>query len=87
MLSISVAVSTTFRMLYRKQKGENSLNFIETPSNLSFFCNNMKKMFNLTCSILQVESVKVKCTLVQELRLCSGHTARRGSRGIALLFF
>jgi len=31
--------------------------------------------------------VKVKCTLVQALRLCTGHTAHRGSRGIALLFY
>jgi len=30
--------------------------------------------------------VKVKCTLVQALRLWTGHTAHRGSRGIALLF-
>jgi hypothetical protein len=29
---------------------------------------------------------KVKCTLVQTLRLCTGHMAHRGSRGIALLF-
>ena len=29
---------------------------------------------------------KVKCTLVQALRLCTGCTAHRGSRGIALLF-
>ena len=29
--------------------------------------------------------VKVKCTLVQALRLCTGRTAHRGSRGIALL--
>ena len=28
--------------------------------------------------------VKVKCTLVQALRLCTGRTAHRGSRGIAL---
>jgi len=26
------------------------------------------------------------CTLVQELRLCTGRTAHRGSRGIAILF-
>ena len=26
------------------------------------------------------------CTLVQALRLCTGRTAHRGSRGIALLF-
>jgi len=30
--------------------------------------------------------VKVKVTLVQTLRLCTGRTAHRGSRGIALLF-
>jgi hypothetical protein len=29
---------------------------------------------------------KVKCTLVQALRLCTDRTAHRGSRGIALLF-
>jgi hypothetical protein len=29
---------------------------------------------------------KLKCTLVQALRLCTGHTAHRESRGIALLF-
>ena len=30
--------------------------------------------------------VKVKVTLVQALRLCTQRTARRGSRGITLLF-
>ena len=30
--------------------------------------------------------IKVKCTLVQALRLCTGRTAHRGSRDIALLF-
>jgi len=30
--------------------------------------------------------VKLKCTLVQALRLCTGRTAHRGSRGIALPF-
>jgi len=29
---------------------------------------------------------KIKCTLVQALRLCTGHTAHRGSRGTPLLF-
>ena len=29
---------------------------------------------------------KVKCTLVQALRLCTGRTAHRGSRGIVLPF-
>jgi len=31
--------------------------------------------------------VKVKCTLVQALRLCTGRTAHRESRGIFLLFY
>jgi len=31
-------------------------------------------------------TVKVKCTLVEALRLCTGHTAHRGSRGIAYSF-
>ena len=30
--------------------------------------------------------LKVKVTLAQALRLCTGRTAHRGSRGIALLF-
>jgi hypothetical protein len=34
------------------------------------------------CSV----KVKVNCTLVQALRLCTGRTAHRGSRGIALLY-
>ena len=29
---------------------------------------------------------KVKCTVVQALRLCTGRTAHRGSRGIAVLY-
>jgi hypothetical protein len=33
------------------------------------------------------QEYKVKCTLVQALRLCTGRTAHRGRRGIALLFF
>jgi hypothetical protein len=33
-----------------------------------------------------IKYIKVKCTLVQALRLCTGRTARRESRGIAPLF-
>ena len=32
------------------------------------------------------QKVKVKCALVQALRLCTGRTTHRGSRGIAILF-
>ena len=35
---------------------------------------------------MENKKVKVKCIFVQALRLCTGHTAYRGSRGIALLF-
>jgi len=38
----------------------------------------------LLCIIGKVK--KVKCTLVQALRLCTSRTAHRGSRGIAILF-
>ena len=31
--------------------------------------------------------LKIKVTLLQALRLCTGRTAHRGSRGIALLFY
>ena len=37
--------------------------------------------------LLNFEKVKVKCTLVQALRLCTGRTAYKGSRGIALPFY
>ena len=36
--------------------------------------------------VVAIRSKKVKCTLVQALRLCTGRTAHRGSRGIALPF-
>ena len=36
--------------------------------------------------LISQKKVKVKVTLVQVLRLCTGRTAHRGSRGIALLF-
>ena len=35
---------------------------------------------------LAPSSMKIKCTLVQALRLSTGRTTRRGSRRIALLF-
>ena len=36
--------------------------------------------------ILYIKNVKVKCTVVQALRLCTDRTAHRGSRGIAVLY-
>jgi hypothetical protein len=35
---------------------------------------------------VMAKKVKIKCTLVQAVRLCTGRTAHRGSRDIALLF-
>jgi hypothetical protein len=37
-------------------------------------------------TLLHTGKKKVKCTLVQALRLCTGRTAHTGRRGIALLF-
>jgi hypothetical protein len=43
--------------------------------------------FHLTqLSIYFTVKVKIQCILVQALRLCTGRTAHRGSRGIALPF-
>jgi len=39
-----------------------------------------------TNSAFPARKGKVKCTPVQALRLCTGRTAHRGSRVIALLF-
>jgi len=37
---------------------------------------------NIPLEMLVVNLKKVKCTLVQALRLCTGRTVHRGSRGI-----
>ena len=39
-----------------------------------------------TMAMQLIKGIKVKVTLVQALRLCTGRTAHRGSRDIALLF-
>jgi hypothetical protein len=44
-----------------------------------------KKVIKLGRNKVKVK-VKVKCTLVQALRLCTGRTVHRWSRGIAVLF-
>ena len=52
-------------------------------------------MLQSSCDFMKISAVKgilyfkegkVKCTLVQTLRLCTDRTALRESRGIALLF-
>ena len=54
-----------------------------TSYRAKFTCTSDKK-----CSIIYTKQlrIKVKCTLVQALRLCTGRTAPRGSRGIVLPF-
>jgi len=49
----------------------------------SFYHNFRLKTADRKANIL---IIKVKVTLVQALRLCTGRTAHRGSRGIALPF-
>ena len=44
-----------------------------------------KRMY-IDMSGYQNGTKKVNCTLVQALRICTGRTAHRGSRGIALPF-
>jgi hypothetical protein len=45
------------------------------------------KYLNYLLNIIRIiNKGKVKCTLVQAMRLCTGLTAHRGSRGIALNF-
>ena len=63
--------------------------------NCSFFVryNTVKSVLS-SCKVEQIrikikfslKGIKVKCTLVQALGLCTGRTAHRGSRGIAVLF-
>jgi hypothetical protein len=55
-----------------------------------FYCASSSLCIVVTLLLLIISKinvkVKVKCTLVQALRLYTGRTAHRGSRGIALLY-
>ena len=65
-----------------------NLNFLE-PSAPVQTCNGTALPLPYSLLGLFLNSLikkKIKCTLVQALRLCTGRTAHRGSRGIALLF-
>jgi len=44
------------------------------------------KCFSIFIVLQHFLHIKVECTLVQALRLCTGRTVHRGSRGIVLLF-
>jgi hypothetical protein len=54
------------------------------PIQLAFLLFIVHRIFLSSLTLSKVS--KVKCTLVQALRLCTGRTAHRGSRGIALPF-
>ena len=54
-------------------------------SQLYLTCRSVKRHSSFSSQYKKVK-VKVKCILVQALRLCTGRTAHRGSRGTALLF-
>ena len=58
---------------------------LETESTPGTWCGRKDYVNKKFQQVIKVK-VKVKCTLVQALRLCTGRTAHRGSRGIALLF-
>jgi hypothetical protein len=54
---------------------------------LSIFRKSVKEIYDKKGSLHEdLCKVKVKCTLVRALRLCTGPTAHRGSRGIAVPF-
>ena len=73
---------------------ENGNTMKQCISYLQYFKNSCDSLRKVLCHIftefgvtMRVIKVKVKCTLVQALRLCTGRTAHKGSRGVALLFF
>ena len=61
---------------------QNVWTYLSFPYSLPFILFLLLLSF-LSCPCMKV---KVKYTLVQALRLCTGRTAHRGSSGIALLF-
>ena len=71
-----------FRILCLFLQEETSLSYWACSCHL-FYC---PRQVVPPLSFRKTTVKKVKCTLVQALRLCTGRTAHRGNRGIALLF-
>ena len=70
------------KLTFASQKTQNRLS-ITNVSCLTMYSDIIGHWY----SFINIEvKVKVKVTHVQALRLCTGRTAHRGSRGIALLF-
>ena len=76
---------------YLKKNGNTMKQCISYLQDFKNSCDSLRKVlchifteFGITMRVIKV---KVKCTLVQALRLCTGRTAHKGSRDVALLFF
>ena len=75
-----------------EEKQRETLGFIVTIGSLPAFRVSRLNSFIHQHSTLHgkvafmYQKVKVKCTIVQALRLCTGRTAHRGNKGIALPF-
>jgi hypothetical protein len=82
-------------MLLLERKNWGVLSFGWFPGRLNFIfrrfgtnIHNTAKVWNQKDKFISTQFIvkNVKCTTLQVLRLCTGRTAHRGSRGIALLF-
>ena len=72
----------TLEALLKVQEEHRSQNYAELREQKSYYVFIWEVMVKLKVKV----KVKVKVILVQALRLCTGRTAYRGSRGIALPF-
>jgi len=82
-------MSITAQIKYHWQCDRSAPGLVLLESNTSTItslANITLEVINSLAHSLSCKSKKVKSTLVQALRLCTGRTAHRGSKGIALLF-
>jgi hypothetical protein len=81
---VSESRSTTFLLaIYRINI--NIINHTDCEKFLLFFSMSHCNIFR-SLHVTKTRQFICKCTIVQALRLCTGRTAHRGSRGIAVLF-
>jgi len=89
LISRPMSFSTLLQCLYNQllsftfASAKNSLSFRLLILYLYLY---IPRMLQVNYALSHNCRYKVKCTLVQALRLCTGRTAHRGSRRIALLF-
>ena len=84
--SVQLTVSTVQSQKSQREKKSSHLPCLKTRHITLFKQCVTKWSLRLYVNVILSKMVKVKCTLVQALRLCTGRTAHRGSTGIALLF-